>query len=584
MTRIPSSRPKRWFRAAPAAHGVLLQRPQTRRRLARVEDLRAGALDRVDEAASQRCDSGQAPEEVERGALSGEYRSRTAGEARELRGLLETISLVRGRRDGDVRVERPKDGFDSRQAAHDARLLEQQPGGTRRVRGDRGLGRHVAASDVLGERGERDALEIELLGYDHRSRTGSCPGRWTTWPASSGSSLGQSARKWAPLLSVADERALGDQPRQEVRCPAEALEPGRVADEARVLPESSADVRRDYFEPLRRRRRAVLDGRIGLLERGERGPPAEDEAFEQRVRREAVRTVNPGARALAGREEPGQLGASREIGDDAAHRVVGRRRHRNRLDRGVEPRILDRPDHGREAIPVDQAEVEQRRAPRSDLTRNDVPRGELVGEALPAVVEQERTRAAQGLAEEDARAAQRRRVELDELEVGDSRSCAVGHRDPVSDRARRVRRSLPESGRPARRQQRRPCRDRSALGRHSHAARARRPQPERLLALTDRDPRMVEHSLGERMRDLASGRRAAGVHDAGARVSAFEPEPRVELDSEIGEVGDARGASLVRTETALGRLRPRPAAIVSASCRAGSSSGPTAAATPPCAR
>ena len=58
---------------------------------------------------------------------------------------------------------------------------------------------------------------------------------------------------------------------------------------------------------------------------------------------------------------------------------------------------------------------------------------------------------------------------------------------------------------------------------------------------TDRDPRMVEHAFGERVRDLASGRRAAGVHDAGARVSAFEPEAGVELDSEIGEVGDARG-------------------------------------------
>ena len=51
---------------------------------------------------------------------------------------------------------------------------------------------------------------------------------------------------------------------------------------------------------------------------------------------------------------------------------------------------------------------------------------------------------------------------------------------------------------------------------------------------------MVEDALGERVRDLASGRRAAGVHDTGARMSAFEPEPEVELDSQIGEVGDAR--------------------------------------------
>src|SRR6187399_1515902 len=52
---------------------------------------------------------------------------------------------------------------------------------------------------------------------------------------------------------------------------------------------------------------------------------------------------------------------------------------------------------------------------------------------------------------------------------------------------------------------------------------------------------MVEHTFGERVRDLAAGGRAAGVHDTGARVSAFEPKAEVELDSQIGEVLDARG-------------------------------------------
>ena len=61
---------------------------------------------------------------------------------------------------------------------------------------------------------------------------------------------------------------------------------------------------------------------------------------------------------------------------------------------------------------------------------------------------------------------------------------------------------------------------------------------------TNRDPRVVEDALGERVRDLRPVRRAARVHDTGARMSAFEPEAEVELDSQIGEVGDARGASL----------------------------------------
>jgi len=52
---------------------------------------------------------------------------------------------------------------------------------------------------------------------------------------------------------------------------------------------------------------------------------------------------------------------------------------------------------------------------------------------------------------------------------------------------------------------------------------------------------VVEDALGERVRDLASGSGAARVHDAGPRVPAFEPEAEVELDSQIGEVRDARG-------------------------------------------
>jgi hypothetical protein len=202
-----------------------------------------------------------------------------------------------------------------------------------------------------------------------------------------GSEMGASALR-------AGEPALRNQPRQEVRGSAQALEPGRVADEARVLPQGSANLRRGRFQRLGDRRRAVLGGEIGLAERGESRPPAEHEALEQRVRREAVRSVDSGARALSGRVEPRQLGASVEIGDDPAHRVVGRGRHRDRLDSGVEPRILERPDHRREAVPVDRAEVEQRCAARSDLTRDDVTRRELVGEAMAAVVEQERTRAA----------------------------------------------------------------------------------------------------------------------------------------------------------------------------------------------
>jgi 8-oxo-dGTP diphosphatase len=46
--------------------------------------------------------------------------------------------------------------------------------------------------------------------------------------------------------------------------------------------------------------------------------------------------------------------------------------------------------------------------------------------------------------------------------------------------------------------------------------------------------------LGERVCDLTTRRRPACVNDAGMGMSAFETEARVELDAEIGEVGDPR--------------------------------------------
>ena len=217
LTRIPSSRPKRWFRPPPqrTAYFSSARRPGVVLRVSRI------SAPVPSTASTKRRVSVAIPDRRPRRLSAVRSPVRTARVRPEMRassvGCSKRSPSCRGRRDGDVRVERPEDGFDRRQAADDARLLEQQPGGTRRVRGDRGLGRHVAAADVLGERDERDALEIELLGYDHRSRTGSCPGRWTTWPASVrilvrtvGPEVGASALR-------AGERALGDQPRQEMR-------------------------------------------------------------------------------------------------------------------------------------------------------------------------------------------------------------------------------------------------------------------------------------------------------------------------------------------------------------------------------
>jgi hypothetical protein len=98
----------------------------------------------------------------------------------------------------------------------------------------------------------------------------------------------------------------------------------------------------------------------GLLQRRDPGAAAEDEALEQRVRGEAIRAVHSRAGALAGRVETVDLGAPVEVGDDAAHGVVGGRRDRDRLPRGIAALGGDARHDRREAGPVDRPQVEQR--------------------------------------------------------------------------------------------------------------------------------------------------------------------------------------------------------------------------------
>ena len=104
-------------RATAAANGVLLERAQPGRRLPGVEDRRAGAFDRVDEAASERGDSGEAAEEVERRALAGEDCTRGACDPRDHgRASSETVALGSERLELDLRIERPEDGRRGEQA------------------------------------------------------------------------------------------------------------------------------------------------------------------------------------------------------------------------------------------------------------------------------------------------------------------------------------------------------------------------------------------------------------------------------------------------------------------------------------
>ena len=110
------------------------------------------------------------------------------------------------------------------------------------------------------------------------------------------------------------ERGLRDEPREQVRRVEQAPEPLGVADEAAVAPERRAQLRVSRLGSGASRDVGKPCGKTGLGERGERRAAAEDEALEQRVRREAVRAVHAGRSALAGRVEPGSsLRPSRSV-------------------------------------------------------------------------------------------------------------------------------------------------------------------------------------------------------------------------------------------------------------------------------
>jgi hypothetical protein len=65
---------------------------------------------------------------------------------------------------------------------------------------------------------------------------------------------------------------------------------------------------------------------------------------------------------------------------------------------------------------------------------------------------------------------------------------------------------------------------------------------------------MREHVRGEDADDPLAGRRAVHVGNSPAGVAAFEPEPRVEADAQLGEIYDPRGR-LLREH--VHRARPR---------------------------
>ena len=149
---------------------------------------------------------------------------------------------------------------------------------------------------------------LDLLPHQlHCSSSGSCPWRRTTCePPVRGSSIGKSARKWPPRLSWRCSAHSATSRGTSAEALRSRSQSGGVADQARVLPHLLAQL---AVNPIDLRGAALGRSRVEterrVRQRRERGAPAEDEALEQRVRREPVGAVDARAGALAGRVEPG---------------------------------------------------------------------------------------------------------------------------------------------------------------------------------------------------------------------------------------------------------------------------------------
>src|SRR5207248_4190336 len=137
--------------AAARCDRALLELAQARRRLARVEDLRAGALDSADEARGERRDAGEPAEEVERDALSLQDRRRAAPDLGD-GAAFAPLALGDARLPPKLTVDRLEHGARHVEPGDDPSrlLLDDGPGAS--VRRHQRVGRYVAHANVLGER------------------------------------------------------------------------------------------------------------------------------------------------------------------------------------------------------------------------------------------------------------------------------------------------------------------------------------------------------------------------------------------------------------------------------------------------
>ena len=248
--------------------------------------------------------------------------------------------------------------------------------------------------------------------------------------------------------------------------------------------------------------------------------------------------------ALARRVQPWNLGPAVEVGDDAAHRVVGGRRDGDGFRCWVVAGDLEHLHQAGEPAAVDLPQVEQRDAALADLAGDHIARGQLVGETSSLTVEKHCSLATQGFAQQQPVLGEHGRVELDQFEVRYRRAGTVGEQDPspVDPRGFVVRSqsaAMPPVAMTVARPQIAPFVRQGSDAAAVMAPEAVHPPPREQL-----DARILERPQGERPCDPLARGGPVGVHYTTSGVAALESEALVEGDAEVDEVDDARGCLL----------------------------------------
>src|SRR4051812_45304760 len=256
----------------------------------------------------------------------------------------------------------------------------------------------------------------------------------------------------------------------------------------------------------------------------------ENEALQQRVRREPVRTVHAGARDFANSVETFQRRPAAEIGDDAAHHVMRGGRDRYEIPSWIDSsRLADREDAGKSfgESAAELARVEVNPAVSllaEDRARDDVARRQLREavaldhEALAGGVEQNRAFAAHGLRDQLQRilgGVEGRRMKLNELHIGEPRARAMSNCETIASGDDRIRRVAVHLTAAAGGEHRDVGDDLDGstgnAGAHSQTLRALDEEIEYACLLDDTDPIALVHALDECARDLGAGLIAVGV-------------------------------------------------------------------------